>query len=200
MTSPWIAAFIALSVVVLVLAVLFIGLLRRVGDVLDRASSLVASSGHSGPQTGLVVGQRVGAFTARTGEGERISDIEVCGRRGAVVAFFGIGCAPCEEIMTELQRVGWSSPGGTRLVVVLDDDPAAKDRGLESSDVTVLYQEGGEVSAAFNVDVTPFVFAVVDDRTVVAAEVPVGLDAILNMAQVVAAERGGAVEGSFART
>lgn len=44
MTTPWISVFVALWVIVLLLAVVVVGVLRRIGGVLDAAEAQLAAN------------------------------------------------------------------------------------------------------------------------------------------------------------
>jgi hypothetical protein len=119
MTAPWIALQVALSVLVLVIAVVLLGLLRRILPVLEAAGH--AASHRHEQAGGLAPGTRLPNFEVVTREGEVVHAADLRGR-AAVVLLVSAGCHPCDALIAEL-----TASGGDGLAVpllVIDDADA----------------------------------------------------------------------------
>lgn len=171
MSTPWIVAFGALWVVTLLLAAVVLGLLRRVGTVLESAEVAAASAiAGGGPGVfGAAPGTRLPAFEATTEEGRLVDSAELL-REGGVFVFMERGCEPCKQLAGKLDGVG-ARIDGVPLYVVVGDGQAGRELSLPPS-LTVLYQHDGAVSGAFESRATPQAFAVDSTATVVERIVP----------------------------
>ena len=83
MSGPWIAAFVVLWILVLVLSALVLGLLRRVEGVLTAAESR-ASSLNPSPKFGLRPGQIVGAFVGYDRADKVVETITATAKTGQI--------------------------------------------------------------------------------------------------------------------
>src|SRR5487761_1791863 len=76
MSGPWLAAFVTLWILVIVLAGLLLGLLRRVEGILTRAESHAAAMFIT-PNFGLRAGEWVPAFMGQDADGRTVDSSEV---------------------------------------------------------------------------------------------------------------------------
>jgi hypothetical protein len=180
MSGPWIAAWLALSTLVVITTFLVLGLLRRVSPLLEQAESALRSAGSGpGPLQGLPIGTELPQFEARDVRGSVITDADLAGTP-AVVLFIDPGCGPCERLMAEL-RSGWAGEQGARLWVVTGN---GHERELDlSGKATVLLQSDERVSRAFQTSITPHAFAIGIDGTIVNRDIPDSTDALVKLAR-----------------
>jgi len=181
--AAWATAFVALSVLVLVLGVLVIGLMRRVAPVLDR----LEAADLSGPEVvreGLDPGIRIRAFEAVTATGQLVTRETIKAPAGrSLVVFLEPGCGYCETIMAELLESPWRSDLPP-LYLALTDSADARERQLEKTCCTVLYQHDSAVSDAFGTNVTPVAFVLDSDGIVVAKQVPRQANDVVALAHI----------------
>lgn len=69
MTGPWMALVVLLWLSVVALAMLVLGTIRRASAILQRLELRAGAAFGSGPQEGLVPGDRIGGFTLIDAEG-----------------------------------------------------------------------------------------------------------------------------------
>jgi len=178
MTSAWTIAFLALSLLVLLLAVLVVGTLRRIAVVLERAQAELPAASDRSMTLGISPGSTIPYFTAEeVGRGAFTSD-DLLGSP-AVVLFLGTSCAPCRDLIDDL-RAGHVPETAARLVVVVDASDAAE--LAVSSHVTVLAERDKEVARAFETTATPHGFAVSPDGVVSAVGHPNDWEAVARLA------------------
>jgi len=154
MTGPWLAAFAVLWALVLFLAVLVLGVMRRVVPLLDR----LEEQRQTAPGFGLPAGTKVPAFEALDREGELVGADAI--PRPGIVLFLEPGCRPCEKLAEELRSEA-ANLDGVPLVFVTPD--TAEGRGLIPPAGTALLQSGRAVSLAFQTSITPHAFLVDTD-------------------------------------
>lgn len=166
MSSGWIAAFVALWVIVLVLGLALLGVLRRIGNVLERAEA--GLSGALRPP-GLEPGSPVPAFEGIDDDGATFGPVDLYGRRSLLV-FLSADCPPCRLLADELRKVG-ADHLGAEAIVVVDDSPPGREfaAGLP---LRVVYQQARGISAAFQSTATPHAFAIDERGVVVDADAP----------------------------
>src|ERR1700686_2158148 len=123
MSGPWIAAFVVLWILVLVLSALVLGLLRRGEGGLTAAESR-ASSLNPSPKFGLRPGQIVRAFVGYDRADKVVDSIELFDDGPAVVLFVEPGCRPCLQLVSELSASNWT--GKPDLIVISPDVSAAR--------------------------------------------------------------------------
>jgi hypothetical protein len=196
-TGPWIAAFVALWLLVLVLAFLLLGVLRRILPVLEEAER----HGHGGPLGlgGLPAGTPLPDFEVETEAGDplRAGDLR---NRQAVWLLASAGCAPCEALAAELRQAGEPALD-VPLVAVSDASEPGRTLGFPAW-VTRLYQRGGAAADALRTDATPHAVAVDGHGVVVATITPNTLDDLRALARRLT-EGGGtppAPQGAAARS
>lgn len=168
MTGPWIVAFLALWAVVVLLAVLTLGLLRRLAPALEQAER-VAAMGRVMDDLGLPEGSPVPAFDVVDGAGRAVPFSDV-GPPDRVVLFVDADCPACGAVTTALAR--HPRPDALPLVVVAGSGtPPDHYAGLRAAGFPVLAQPDGAATAAFRQRAFPAAFAVAGG-TVVAAAIP----------------------------
>ena len=167
MTGPWIAAFMVLWLLVLALAFLQLGLLRRILPVLEAAER----HGHGGRfgLGGLAPGTPLPDFEVETEAGDPVHTRDLRDRQ-AVWLLASPGCAPCEVLAAELREAGGAALG-VPLVAVSDASDSGQTLGLPP-EVTTLYQRAGVAGEAFRTDATPHALAVDAQGVVVATSTP----------------------------
>lgn len=192
MSGAWIAAFLALWAVVLLLGLLVLGLLRRIGPVLERAEFVASSA--VGPGIGLPLGTTVPDFELSLANGEAISAADLRGRP-YVLLFVSSGCAPCRGLAAEIRTREGPAPLADLIVVAAESDADAA--LTDAPYATLAFQSGRAVSDAFGTSATPHAFAVDTSGTVVASSFPNTLDHLEALARE--ASRGGDRQTSDAR-
>lgn len=164
MTGLWIAAFVALWALVVVLGLLVLGTLRRLAPLIERVDvSLHAAATDS--IRGLQPGATPSPFMAESIDGLVFTEVDLRGST-TVVLFLGSTCGACERLAEDLES--GSVPGlGARLLVVADRlDWAHALAG--SAQVTVLVDEHRSLARAFETRVVPQAFVVDEHGTVLA--------------------------------
>lgn len=168
MTGPWIAAFLALWAVVVLLAVLTLGLLRRVAPALEQVER-AAGVGRMMEDLGLPAGAVVPPFEVTDAAGRRVPFADV-GPQDRVVLFVDANCPACDAVTTALAR----RPGPVDLPVVVVPGPATEAdhyAALRAAGLELVTQPDGAASSAFRQRAFPLAFAVAGD-TVVASKIP----------------------------
>lgn len=156
MSTPWVVAFGALCLLVLLMLIVVIGVVRRAIAVLDALASGPTNLAFSPEYGGLEPGTPVPAFVAYDRDGREVSSDDLEGSPH-VLAFLSAACPPCAQLTNELHRV--QDAGELELVVVMEDSDTA--RAIPFPDgVTVLHQRDRAVSQAFKNQATPQGFAI----------------------------------------
>jgi hypothetical protein len=183
----WVAVLLAQTALVLLLAVVVLGQLRRVAVVLEAAEAALRSQAAPPAAPGLAPGATVPAFAARDPAGAPLA-AAAPGGSPAVYLFVSGDCDACEPLLAEL--AGVADPlGGVRLVLVAD--PVAVERPTAGRvDALLVRQERGEVAAAFQATATPSAFAVDAAGTVVDARVVNTLAHLRELSRGLAPGRG----------
>jgi hypothetical protein len=164
MSWPWIVAFGALCVLVLALAVLVLGLLRRIAPLLIEAENIVRQQSDLPDEDGIPVGSEVPAFELVDADGETVhlgGSLPLPG----VFLFVQSGCEPCHKLTAELSAHA-ASFVGTHVYIVLGRNSDEYD-ALRSEGFSVFEQPQGQASAAFRQKEWPNAFAVGRDFRVV---------------------------------
>lgn len=161
MTTPWIAAFVGLSVVVVMLGLLVLGMLRRLAPLIERSEQVLSTAERRVAVGGLPPGTAVPAFVAEQVEGAAFSASDLRGTT-TIVLFLDSDCKACEELVADLvhDRV---PDIGAPLVVVSDERAEARTLA-RSTDVVVLVDEDRSLATAFETRVTPQAFVLSDGR------------------------------------
>jgi thiol-disulfide isomerase/thioredoxin len=160
-----VAVLIALGILVGVVSVLNLALTFGVIRRLREHDELIAkgTSGGTGQQPLLPVGQRSADFTGTTTSGDPVARDLLSG--DTLVAFLTPSCTPCQKRIPDLVDAARSWPGGRRdtLTVIVGDADAASEYVEQLAPVAqvVVEQPGGEIVAAFGVEAYP-TFSVID--------------------------------------
>jgi hypothetical protein len=154
----------ALWIVVLVLAVLVLGILRRIIPLLTRAESILSQGQDEQGTDGLPIGEQVPEFELIDAEGEVVRPGQSL-PLPAVFLFVQQGCEPCQDLVAALSERA-ESFAGTRLCIIAagepDDYNALRARGL-----FVFGQSEGQALRAFDNNEFPNAFAVDQDAKIV---------------------------------
>ena len=182
MSAPaWIAAGVLL-VAVIWLGLALIGGVREIAELRARVDTLEASGAapsHLGG--GLAVGTLAPVWSIATPGGGVASSSAFAGRRHLLV-FADATCRACDDVVPELVD---AAGRGTvpPLAVIGRGDAEATPAPWRAADVRVRIgsERGDEVSQAFGVDVSPFVFVVDEGGAVVARSGVTTLDDVLRL-------------------
>ena len=183
MTGPWIAAYAGLWLVVVAVAALTLGVLRRIGAVLEAAEQALASTPAAGPG-GLEPGAHVPDFRAQRLDGGTFSE-EDLPDGGAVIVFLSSDCPPCRSLAREIAR---RPPAELPFFLVVESEEEAAELGLDLAD-RVLVQPSRELSVAFRTSATPHAFVVDRDGVILANKTPNTVEGLRKLARPIL--RGG---------
>lgn len=167
MSLPWVVAFLALWVLVIVLAALVLGMMRRMAPLLAKVERITDQQNLPPDHAGLPPGSEVPPFDVVDEAGRKLR----LGRTlplPAVLLFVDGACPPCKELVEDLLAQA-ESLRGTRLYVVLKDGSFADEpgfRALREKDLRVFEQRDRQASEAFRQNAIPQAFAVGADRRV----------------------------------
>ena len=184
MNAPAWVAVGGLFVVAVWLGLALIGAVRELGELRCRVGALEAAeagapTAHLGG--GLGVGAPAPAWRITTPGGGVASSSAFEGRRHLLV-FADASCRTCDDLVPEV--IAAASRGSVPPLAVIGRGDAASTPGpWRAADVRVRVgsERGDEVSEAFGVDVSPFVFVVDEGGSVVARGVAATLDDVLRL-------------------
>jgi peroxiredoxin len=144
----------------------------------DYAAQTARQVGH----TGLPLGTPASAFKLPRPDGRPLALDEFRGQR-VLLVFSDPDCEPCAELAPDLERIHRHSPARLAVLMVSRGSVEANEAMIARHGLTfpVGLQQRWEVSRAYGICATPVAF-LLDERTVVAADVAVGRDAILALA------------------
>jgi hypothetical protein len=176
MSAAWVVAYVVLGVLVVLVAVLVLGTLRRISTVLERAElALTSSTGRPG---GLEPGAIVPDFEAATSSG-RTFTAATLEARSSLVVLVDRDCPPCRRLLDELAQ---EQPEDLPDLFVVFGDRGMQNGSPEVAPATaVLAQVNGSVSRAFDSGSTPHTFAL-HGRRVVAAGTPNTVEGLRHLA------------------
>lgn len=156
MSAGWIALFVSLWLVVLLLVVLVLGLIRKVTALEADLNRGEREPSHVG---GPPLGVRAPPVTGHR-ELASLPDTE----RGRVVLFLNSSCGACRRLAGDLRTAdrtattsGWDERDFDLVVVT---DPNGCDAYADLDADAMVVQTGGELSRAWSVPGTPFAVAV----------------------------------------
>jgi AhpC/TSA family len=177
-TGLWVAAFVALWILVVLIGLVVLGMVRRVTSLLEAAEvSLEAAARAS--LGGLPVGAMVPTFAAETADGRAATEMDL-ERRLTAVLFLSRSCDACQTMVDDLSRGQVPSDLGLRLIVVSDDSETAIELSSPGQ-VTVLVDKHGDVADAFDARVVPRAFIVGEQRLVLASGRPNDWDSLRDL-------------------
>jgi methylamine dehydrogenase accessory protein MauD len=165
--------FLLVSNVVLWLAVLFLGFLllgtlRSLGLLRWHLEQLEATTPNRLNRNGLKPGKKAPDFTLPGVAGPEVALHDFAGRK-VLLVFTQTGCAPCHQIMPELDRL---QRGGEIQVLVVNNGEMEATRkwiGEVQAHFPVLVQEHFSLSKRYEVFATPFGF-LIDENGVIASK------------------------------
>lgn len=123
MSGPWIIAFIALSVAVVLLAAFVIGIAQRIIPALERVATETAPiHGHGGQNSlSTAPGPTAGSTTPPLPSFDRSPvPTPTQDARRRLVVFMEKGCEPCAVLAADLRRKRLRQ-GDTELIAIIDD-------------------------------------------------------------------------------
>jgi hypothetical protein len=183
-TPAWIAAVCALWALVLLLAFLVLGTLRRVTAVLEQVRVPETPALGAAPTT------VVEPFELYDDLGLRVGSDELLVEPATILLFIEPGCTPCLRLTEQLEGVG-EYLVGVPIYVVAPKLPPTGEMEFPRG-VRILYDRGGRVTGAFSNRATPQAYAVGSNRLVLDRRVPASLDDLTEMASF---QRNGGGEG-----
>lgn len=145
MPASWVVLYCILWAAVVLLAVLVIGLSKRV----DRLSTVIPAPRHA--YQGLGAGPQIGTKFPRV-----LGGVPLGAARGhRVVLFLSSSCGPCRALAASLRsRPSAPAEEDLELVLVTDDEGLEAYAGLPVSQVLV--DHGREITRQLGVNATPF--------------------------------------------
>lgn len=191
MTTAWTIAFILLSICILCVALIVLGVLRRVSLVLEQAEARLGdafATGAGGPG-GLAIGSALPSFEVQRVGGGIVTDRDLRGR-AATILFLTASCPPCEVVARDLRRIANSA-----IPIYIVANHLADVEALRlGSDQSVLIQTEGQLSAAFETSATPHAFVFGSDGLLKASGTPNSGSALRRLQESVSVEEGGDAE------
>ncbi|GGT03408.1 hypothetical protein GCM10010156_71630 [Planobispora rosea] len=171
MAVMW-AALLLVGAICLLDLFLTLGVVRRLREHTAHLEKLMQGGGAM-PATGLPeAGAVVGAFEARTLDGEEISRDVLSGE--TLVAFFSPGCKPCLEKLPGFLEHARHRIGGRSLILAIVAGGDSSEEMVQAlrpvSRVVVEDGYDGPVARAFHVSEYPAFCLVDSEGTIVAAE------------------------------
>ena len=176
MSLPWIAVVVSQTVVIMVLALVQIGTLRRLLPLVEHASQPPAASPPPppGPPSGTVLPD----VTVRLGNGGTVSTAQLLGQP-FVMLFVEQDCASCRSLLQQLASPIQDPPHGpahfaspARLYIVADPHRL---NGLPVPTwATPLLDPASRISQALGITATPMAVAIDAAGTVTASAIPGG--------------------------
>jgi thiol-disulfide isomerase/thioredoxin len=181
MSPAWTAAYVVLAAVVLVLAFVQMGSMRRMLPMLDRLEEEFLSDQQLKLDIlGARAGEVVPDFDLTTLSGEPISFQELL-RTPSLVLFFTAGCGPCEALSPQLPAA-LNRLGPVGLYVIVEDTEEGRNVWVPPG-ISVLYQVERAASSAFRNVATPQAFAVDDERVVRGRRLITSIDDLEDLGQ-----------------
>jgi methylamine dehydrogenase accessory protein MauD len=167
LSSLWLASFVALWLVVLVLGFLLLGALRDQA-LWWRLDQLEATMPSSINRNGLKPGARAPEFSLPDTTGDQVSLRDFAGRK-VLLTFTQSGCRPCHAVIPELEKL--QAKGEIQVLVVNNGDlPSTRDWATKLGvSFPILAQERYELSKRYEAFATPFAF-VIDGGGVIASK------------------------------
>jgi methylamine dehydrogenase accessory protein MauD len=168
MNPWWLVSYVALWVVVLLLAFLLLGALRALGLLRWRLEQLEATTPTRTGRGGLKPGKKAPDFTLPCVAGGEVSLHDFGGRRVFLV-FTQSGCKPCHKIAPELKRLHHA--GAVQVLVVNNGEAEATQKWAAEAKLSfpVLVQQQFSVSKRYEMYATPFAF-LIDEHGVIASK------------------------------
>ncbi|MCI0635158.1 MAG: hypothetical protein L0206_14795 [Actinobacteria bacterium] len=179
MSWPWIVALLALWALTVGLALMMMGLLRRVSGVIEAAEQRIRAPSALG---GLPVGSVVPPFDVKDEDGANVSSSALL-TRPTVFLMLSPDCAPCRALIEELRSP--DRPVGDMPIVAVVQGDRKPDFDLSGA-LPLFYDR--TAFRAFDNTTTPFAYAVDTEATVVAIGVADSIDSLRSLADTLREE------------
>jgi methylamine dehydrogenase accessory protein MauD len=168
MSLPFLASYIAVWLLVLLLGFLLLGALRNQALLGWRLEQLEATMPSKINRNGLKPGARAPEFSLPDTAGDQVSLRDFAGRRLFLV-FTQSGCRPCHAVLPALEKL--QAKGEVQVIVVNNGDlESTRDwTKRPSASFPVLVQERYELSKRYEAFATPFGF-LIDEGGVIASK------------------------------
>jgi len=173
-SAPWIAAYAALWLTVLVLTFTVLGIVRRIGGVLEGVERRLAEAP---PELGAAVGSRIAPFRLAEADGHSIG-FEQLVTEPTLLLVLSKHCEACAELVEQLEGAG-DSLGGLPFAVVTDAEPEVP----YPDTLSVLYDRDGAVTKALDNRATPQAYVLDPSGLVLDRRVPGSLRDLEAMAR-----------------
>lgn len=131
---------------------------------------------------GLPAGTKAPEFTLPDLQGRRRSLKRLRGKR-VLLVFSDVGCGPCQALAPDLNRIQHEHRRNDLEVVMIsrgDPDENRRKAAEQGVEFPVLLQRSWEISKEYGMFATPSAY-LIDERGVIAKDVAVGADAILEL-------------------
>lgn len=181
MSWPWIIAVVALWLAVLLLALVVLGLLRRVSTFMEAAESRLRGVSVPPGFGGLEPGNVILPFTVIDGDGQVVPSSELLDS-SVLLLFMEAGCEPCDDLAFALNGVGQRVASVPFYIVIDADSPEPPLRLPESA--RVLYQSQKSASRAFQNIASPQLFAV-RHHVIIGKTIPETLEDVTRLASLI---------------
>ncbi|MGH9064946.1 MAG: peroxiredoxin family protein [Acidimicrobiales bacterium] len=183
MTAPWVAVVVCLWVVVISLALIVAGVLRKVATTLESLHSRAAPGEH------MVVGPPPGSalppVLLSKSDGAQVSLADLAGP--FVLAILTSHCSPCVAIADRLRAERPTLASLNGLVVLTD--PEGPERLSLGYPLEVLVDRHSRALSDLQVPGTPFAIAINAEGTVQSAQFLAGVDQLANLLDAVRPSR-----------
>ncbi|HYZ77307.1 MAG TPA: hypothetical protein VE596_08015 [Gaiellaceae bacterium] len=186
MSAPWIAAFAVLWLTVLLLTFTMIGIVRRIGGVLEGIEQrMTASPG----EFGAAVGSTISPFEVVDADGREVAFDQLVAEPTLLLVMSN-HCAACTALAEQLEGVG-GSIGDVPFVLVTNAEPEVP----YPATLRVLYERDGAATKALDNRATPQAYVLDPTGLVLDRKVPGSLRDLVAMARE---QRSRAANGSGA--
>ncbi|MCP9487898.1 MAG: hypothetical protein MSC30_18820 [Gaiellaceae bacterium MAG52_C11] len=162
MSGAWIAAIVALWIVVGLIALVLLGVLRRTAYVLERVESQLTDA--AGATVGAPIGAGIAEHELHEENGELVYFTDLLGAP-ALYLFMSVSCEPCHTLAPQLEEIR-HTPDAIPLRIVMQGESDDSEALELPSWAQVLFDANGESARAFRYPATPQVFAL-DERGIV---------------------------------
>jgi methylamine dehydrogenase accessory protein MauD len=165
MSGVWLASYVVLWLLVLVLAFLLAGALRQVGLLQLRLGD---DPGALITDAGLERGVKAPDFTALDSESRELVTFSELPAKPRLLVFASPGCLSCRELIPGLNEVRKTRPEFDFLVVCRGDAESCQSFGrMNRLEAPMLVDTNGQIEKDYLVTLTPFAYLLDHERNVV---------------------------------
>lgn len=164
MDGLWLASYVALWVLVLLLVVLLLGLAREIGGIQAR----VGPPGVLVTEDGIEIGDEVPDFRAIAIPGGREVAFRAASGRNALLVFISPNCEPCRRLLPAVMNgwVAWQRQVDVHLVCEGNEKEVSAFAKKARAEVSLLTDPGSEIHEAFGRPPRPFAYLIGAQGTV----------------------------------